>query len=134
MKRYRVLLERDQSGAWLARVPRIRGCHTHGRSIVEAKRRIREAVALWTNAPFELDFDVHLPGGVVAAVEESRATRTRAEIERERAARSTERAAIELVEGAGLGVRDAADVLGLSHQRVQQIVGMARSRGEVNRQ
>jgi predicted RNase H-like HicB family nuclease len=127
VKRYRVVLERDESGAWLATVPRIRGCHTHGRSIVEAKRRIREALALWTDdREFELDFDVHLPRDVLVAVKESRAARRRAEAERGRAARTTEHAAIELVERAGLGVRDAADLLGLSHQRVQQIVDVAR--------
>jgi predicted RNase H-like HicB family nuclease len=126
--RYRVVLERDESGAWIATVPRVRGCHTHGRSLVEAKRRVREALRLWIDeGDFELDFDVRLPREALAAIKESRRARDEAESGRVRAARKTERAAVELVERARLGVRDAADLLGLSHQRVQQIIDASRT-------
>ena len=30
---YEVRLSRDENGAWLAKVPSVPGCHTHGRSI-----------------------------------------------------------------------------------------------------
>src|SRR5438105_8724101 len=40
VRRYRVVLERDESRAWIATVPELPGCHTYGRSLVEAKRRI----------------------------------------------------------------------------------------------
>jgi predicted RNase H-like HicB family nuclease len=128
MTRYRVVLERDESGAWIATVPKVRGCHTYGRSLVEAKRRIRDAFGLWIDDPdVELEFDVRLPREALEAVRESRRAREEAESGRDRAARKTERAAIELVERASLGVRDAADLLGLSHQRVQQILEASRT-------
>ena len=44
MKSYRVAYERDESGWWVASVRGVRGCHTQGRTVDEARRRIREAV------------------------------------------------------------------------------------------
>jgi predicted RNase H-like HicB family nuclease len=128
VKRYRVVLQRDESGAWIARVPKVRGCHTYGRSLVEAKRRIRPALGLWVSGEFALDFDVRLPRYVLDAITESRNARANAEAERVRATTNTQRAVHELVERVGLGVRDAADLLGLSHQRVQQLLETSRSR------
>ncbi|CAN5754595.1 hypothetical protein BH18ACT17_BH18ACT17_13970 [soil metagenome] len=37
---YEVRLTRDESGVWLAKVPSVPGCHTHGRSIEQAMNRI----------------------------------------------------------------------------------------------
>lgn len=47
MNRYKVVFERDESGAWIARIPAVRGCHTYGRTLGEARRRIREALRLF---------------------------------------------------------------------------------------
>ena len=44
VKRYRVAYERDESGWWVASVSGVRGCHTQGRTVDEARRRIREAL------------------------------------------------------------------------------------------
>ena len=89
---------------------------------------IRVALTLWIEEEDVcLDFDVRLPRETVAAVRESKRARANAESGRELAARKTEHAAIELVERASLGVRDAADLLGLSHQRVQQILEASRT-------
>ena len=49
MKRYRVAYERDESGWWVASVRGVRGCHTQGRTVDEARRRIREALALFVD-------------------------------------------------------------------------------------
>ena len=63
---YGVVLERDETGAWLARVPSVPGCHTYGRTLEQARRRIREALELWVgDAPSsELRFDIRLPAGI----------------------------------------------------------------------
>ena len=37
VKTYRVVYELDESGHWIATVPAIRGCHTYGRSLSEAR-------------------------------------------------------------------------------------------------
>lgn len=129
MKRYRVVLERDESGAWIATVPKLPGCHSFGRSLVEAKRRIREAVELWVDDAdrTELTDDVRLPRDASVAVRRSRAARERLERSRDVAARETAVAARALVKDLHLGVRDAAELLGLSHQRVQQILDASQS-------
>ena len=122
--KYTVVFERDESGAWLARVPYVRGAHTYGRTLEQARRRIREALELWVDdAPSaELIEEVRLPAGFKGAIRRSRDARLRAERERERAQEETRQTANALVSELDLGLRDAAELLGLSHQRVQQLV------------
>lgn len=124
MKRYRIVLERDESGAWIATVPSVPGCHTYGRSLVEARRRVREALALWVDDAdtTELVDDVRLPRDAVAAVRRSRGAREKLASARDAAGAATVDAVGRLVDELGLGVRDSAYLLGLSHQRVQQLV------------
>lgn len=121
---YRVILERDESGAWIARVPRIRGCHTYGRTLEQARRRIREALGLWVEDAntAELVEEVHLPAEARDAIRRSRRARKAAEEGRVEAQAATTEAARTLVQRLDLGVRDAGELLGLSHQRVQQLV------------
>src|SRR6266705_6891072 len=70
MKRYTAILERDESGSWLARIPSVRGCHTHGRTLEQARRRLREALGLWVDDAdtAELVEDIRLPARVLAAL------------------------------------------------------------------
>jgi hypothetical protein len=49
VKSYRVAYERDVSGWWVATVRGVRGCHTQGRTVDEARRRIREALGLFVD-------------------------------------------------------------------------------------
>jgi predicted RNase H-like HicB family nuclease len=122
--KYRVVLERDESGAWIARVPRVRGCHTHGRTLDQARRRIREALSLWVDdaETAELIEEVRLPARVRSAISRSRTARRQARRERDRAQAVMKEAAETLVEDVGLGLRDAGELLEISHQRVQQLV------------
>lgn len=121
---YRVVFERDDDGAWLARVPSVRGCHTYGRTIDQARRRIREALSLWIDGADDVELveDVRLPARAKAAVARSRTQRGRAATQQRAARAATLEAARALVDDAGLGLRDTADLLGISHQRVQQLL------------
>lgn len=121
---YQVEIRRDESRAWLARVPSVPGCHTYGRSLEQARRRIREALALWVDdaATADLDFRVRLPADLRARLTRARAARERSARAQIAANEATERTARELTERFGLSLRDASELLELSHQRVQQLV------------
>ena len=121
---YRVVIERDESGAWIARVPRVPGCHTYGRTLDQARRRIREALSLWVEdaACVKFEVEVRLPREIRRELQKSSSARRRAERERAEAAAATKSAANALVRELRVGMRDAAELLGISHQRVQQLV------------
>ncbi len=46
---YHVAYERDDSGWWVASIREVRGCHTQGRTVHEARRRIRKAMELFVD-------------------------------------------------------------------------------------
>ena len=125
MTSYRAIFERDARGVWLVSVPRVRGCHSYGRSLEEARRNIREALALFVDDAdtVRLREDVRIPTGLARAVREVRAARRRAEAEQAAATAALRRIARTLTRDAGLSLRDAGDLLGLSRQRVQQLTG-----------
>jgi len=124
VKSYRVAYERDESGWWVATVRSVRGCHTQGRTVDEARRRIVEALELFVDnarAATIVD-DVKLPTGAAQAVRAYATLRRRAEQEDRRAAMAARRA-VRMLRGGRLkmSARDAARLLGLSHQRVHQL-------------
>ena len=87
------------------------------------RTRLREALGLWIERPEQavIEEDVHLPADLRVAIQRSRRTRERAEWEQENAQEQTRAAAVALVDE-GVSLRDAGELLGLSHQRVQQLV------------
>jgi len=125
---YTVKIERDETGAWVARVPEVPGCHTYGRSLRQAKRRIREALALWVDDAdrAELSFDVRLPREAARSVARARSVREAADRAQREALDVTRRTATELTRSSRLSIRDAAELLGVSHQRIQQLLAVVR--------
>jgi predicted RNase H-like HicB family nuclease len=117
VKTYRVVYEIDESGHWIAAVPAVRGCHTYGRSLSEARSRIREALSLFVAhaATAKLVDDVRLPAPMKRLVLQYRNARARAERNQKKAEAAVRRLATRLSR------RDAADLLKISHQRVQQL-------------
>jgi predicted RNase H-like HicB family nuclease len=124
MKTYHVTYERDESGWWVASVRELRGCHTQGRTVDEARRRIVEAMQLFVDnaRSSKLVDDVKLPTRAAKAIREYSTLRKKADAEDRRAALAARRA-VRLLRGGRLkmSARDAARLLGLSHQRVHQI-------------
>jgi predicted RNase H-like HicB family nuclease len=47
MKIYNVDCARDESEWWVASIREVPGCHSQGRTIDEARARVREALALF---------------------------------------------------------------------------------------
>jgi hypothetical protein len=80
-------------------------------------------LGLWIAKPEQavLEEEIRLPPDLKAAVRRSHQTRERAEREHENAQDET-RSAAEALVARGIGLRDAGELLGLSHQRVQQLV------------
>jgi predicted RNase H-like HicB family nuclease len=124
MNTYHVAYERDEAGWWVASVREVRGCHTQGRTVDEARRRIREALELFVNdaRSAELVDDVKLPATAAKAIRAYAKLRKRADLEDRRAALAARRV-VRLLRGGRLkmSTRDAARLLGVSHQRVHQL-------------
>jgi predicted RNase H-like HicB family nuclease len=124
MKRYTAIFERDESSAWIVRIKEVRGCHTYGRSLQQARRRIREALSLWIDDAdrVEIDEEIRLPSRTRAVLERAKRARERAERQQDVAQIETARTIHTLLDEFGLSLRDTGDLLGISHQRVQQLV------------
>jgi predicted RNase H-like HicB family nuclease len=123
---YTVRYERDETGWWVAQVKEAPAAITQGRTIAEARRRIREALALALEDDAaakraKLIDDVKLPADARRALEEARAARARLTTESKKAQKSTAKAVRALLESMHLSVRDAGDLIGISPQRVHQL-------------
>jgi predicted RNase H-like HicB family nuclease len=121
--RYTAVYERDAaSGWWVASVKEVPGCLTQGPSLGSTRERIREALGLFVDdaETAELVDDIRVPAKLRAAISRLRRARRAAEREAARAQEEARRVARELTDE--LSVRDAGELLGMSHQRVQQLV------------
>lgn len=124
MSIYTIRYEKDETGWWIATVKEVRGCHTQGRTIEQARRRIREALGLFVDQAekSELIDDVVLPANARSLLKRVLSTRKRAEEEAIKLQNTTAEAAEVLTKDVGVSVRDAGELLGLSHQRVHQLL------------
>lgn len=43
---FRVIIEQDENGVYVASVPELTGCYTQGKTLEQVRRRIREAIEL----------------------------------------------------------------------------------------
>lgn len=116
-----------EDGDWIVEVDGIPQVHTFGRTLARARENIRDALALWVQASdasalvIDEEFE-GLPRSVVEAVAEANETRAKAAELSDRAHALTADAVQRLVGELGLTVRDAANLLHISHQRVHQLV------------
>jgi len=47
MKKFNVVVERDEDGYYVASVPELPGCHTQAKTLDELRRRVEEAIKLY---------------------------------------------------------------------------------------
>jgi predicted RNase H-like HicB family nuclease len=121
----------ERSGKWWAvELPDVPGGFTQGRNLKEAAEMAREAVALLLDLPeeeIEIDLQPKLPKDTTTALADFQARRLQRE-GAEEAERTAQVAAAQALTGAGLSVRDAGVVLGISHQRVAQLAPSSEAR------
>lgn len=108
--------------AWNVHVRGLVGCQTYGRSIRQAQRRIREALALWLDVePDDVVVRDRFPAELASVAAEVDRARVVAERAGARAHQQTVEA-VKVLTSLGLSRRDAGELLGLSHQRVHQLL------------
>lgn len=122
VKTYKAMFRPDDNGWWFIDVPELPGCHSQARTIASGRDHVREAISLVANVDldtFGVEVDYELPKAQQAAIAKARRARERAA----EAAQATEAAVRALQQGsAKLGVRDVAELVGVSFQRVAQIM------------
>ena len=122
-KTYTAIYDHDtDDNAWTVRIKGLTGCQTYGRSIRQAQSRIREALSLWLDTtPAQLNVRDQFPSQLASVADDVMRARDAAE----RAGAKAQQQTIEAVKALtdlGLSRRDAAELLGLSHQRVHQLL------------
>ncbi len=132
---FTVVYEPDEGG-WHAYIQAVRGCRTFGKSLGLARRNIREALSTCVDVlgddadriAEQATFvdDVRLPGRLKSLIAQLHAARKQAEAHQERMQAKMTEALLTLARS-GFSTRDAADVVGVSHQRVHQITADRRA-------
>jgi predicted RNase H-like HicB family nuclease/plasmid maintenance system antidote protein VapI len=125
---YHATLNLDPSGNWLAELVEIPQVHTFGRTLGKAKEHLYDALALWLDVPVAQVFGCvefampELPGEVIEAVRVAVGARELADAAQKVATEAGTAASVALVGDMHLSMRDAAEILGVSHQRIHQLV------------
>lgn len=117
-------LEREKDGRWTVELEEEPRVHTWGKTVDQALTRMREAAALWFNTDedqIDLIARPVLPKTAGRTVEAARAARDQARDADRLAVEQTRKAAAALT-SRGISMRDAAAILGISHQRVHQLL------------
>ena len=117
------MYERDlEDDAWNVHIEGLVGCQTYGRSLRQAQSRIREALGVWLDRePESLSLRDELPTKMASLADRVMRAREQAEHAGSKAQRETIDAVKQLTD-LGLSRRDAAELLGVSHQRIQQLL------------
>ena len=122
-KTYVAVYERDPNDdAWLVHIEGVEGCQTYGRSLRQAEARIREALALWLDRDADV---ISITNEFPKRLQSLARTVIRARNDAEHAGTKAQQTTVDVVRqltDLGLSRRDAADLLGISHQRVQQLL------------
>ena len=122
MKTYTAVCEPGERW-WAIRVPGVRGVYSQARRLDRVEYMARDAIALMLEVPedsFRVVVKPDLGSELDAAVSRARKARERADRAQREAAEAATVAVTSLL-ALGLSMREAGQLLGLSHQRVAQI-------------
>ena len=116
---YVVHYSHDDNGLWLVQAVDLPGAHSHGRSITSARRNITEAIALVLDVEDESTFRLAESFAFPEdnKLDEVLALRGQAQ----RLSADADNALRSYVTRSVLSVRDLAELLGLSFQRIHQL-------------
>jgi predicted RNase H-like HicB family nuclease len=117
-------VERDEAGYWIADIPAVPGAHTFAKRLDQLPGRLAEAIAviLELNEPVgEPRLDVRLNPELDHLVHVAKERRHQVDAIATEASEATRLAVRALLER-GLSLRDAGAVLGISHQRIGQLI------------
>lgn len=99
---------------------------SRARTLAAMRAQLRQSLAAAHDCgedDVSLEETFQLPTGLGELIEAARVTRQRADEERRRSAEMTREAVVRLAnEVPGMGMRDIATLVGLSYQRVQQLL------------
>jgi DNA-directed RNA polymerase specialized sigma24 family protein len=122
-KKYLASAEREP-GWWIIRVPEL-DLVTQARRIGDIQRMATDVVAAWLDVdPCTVNVEIEgftPPSAVIDQMERAKRLLTKATREQEEAGRLASDAVRVLVDELGLTLREAAEILGVSHQRVAQL-------------
>jgi len=119
---------------WAISVPELKGVNTQARRLEKVDAMARDAIALFLDVAansFDIKLEPILPRDLQKKVGRARKVRGEAEALQAEAVTVSAAVAADLVQRAHLTVRDAGRVLGLSHQRIAQL--LKASTGEARR-
>jgi len=122
MAEYKVTYARGRVGEWRASVRGLRRCRSRGRTLRQARVRLRKEMAAQVDEPFAIDLveDVRLPGAARRLLGRHWAARRRVEREQQRAQAAT-RQALQALRDLSLDLRDASDLLGIPPLRLLKL-------------
>ena len=110
---------------WAISVPEVPGVFTQARRLDQAEEMARDAIATMLSVPAR-SFDVvvawEVPGGLGDDVQSARTLRELAELAQRDAGAAARAAAAKLLKQGHLTIRDIGTLLGMSHQRVSQLL------------
>ena len=120
----------DDNGQWLVEVlsspdSEPIGVYTHGRTLAKAEANAREALAAWFDGTDEESFillpTINLESRLISKAVEATKQRQALREQEAEAAKATADAVTALA-NRGLSTRDIAYIVGISYQRVQQLL------------
>jgi hypothetical protein len=122
MTEHRVVYRRTTGGEWVANVRGMRRGRGRGRTLRQARQRLRASLARVVEDPYSIDFaeDVKLPPPVRRLIVRHWAARRRLEEETRRSSAAAG-AALEAILGHGINLKDASDLLGLPPLKLQKL-------------
>ena len=120
---YTAIYKRDpDDDAWLVHIKDVQGCYSFGRTLPQARERIRDCLGLFDDNHETVEIIDEVVFDVPAKKAMQRATKAKAKAEaaQEEASAAMREAGAAMRE-AGLKLRDVGHLLGVSHQRVSKL-------------